>query len=90
MNEKPKKYDVVAVIWEDHLKVHRQELPKNSDDLLDPPILSVGILVDKTRKTITLASDIEKKPTGTEATYLVILRNAVVAMETYGQIELDI
>lgn len=80
-------YDIVAIFWEDHMKVSRQALVSDPDELLDSPMLSIGIIYKETEKTLMLVHDLEGQD---KATYICILKKAIVAQKKYGQIELDI
>ena len=79
-------YPVVAILWEDHLEIRRESVPKNADDALIPT-LSIGILYRETAKTITLVSDIERYVDRDDTTYLIILKNTVVSVQEYGRIK---
>lgn len=78
-------YDIAAIFWEDHIQVTRSELVEDPDELLDKPMLSIGIIYKETDKTILLLHDIESVE---KATYIVILKSTIVAIKKYGQIEL--
>lgn len=85
-----KKYDVVVVLWEDHIRATRSPIPDNPDEVFDRPMMSVGILLKETEKSVLLVSDLERYSDRDDATYMVILKNTILAMQRYGNIELDI
>lgn len=80
-------YDVVAIFWEDHVQVTRSELVNDPDELIESPMLSIGLLYKETDKTVMLVHDFESTE---KATYIVILKSTIVAIKKYGQIELSI
>ena len=84
-----REFPVVAVLWEDHISYHREEIFKNPEDGLIKPVLSVGILYKKTKKTLLLVSDIERYMDHDEASFIIILRSTVVSIKKYGTIELS-
>jgi hypothetical protein len=79
-------YPIVAVLWEDHLHVTRESIPKDADKELIPT-LSIGILYNETEKTITLVSDIERYHDRDDTTFLIILKSTVVSLKEYGMIK---
>lgn len=81
-------YDVVVVLWEDHLSRDGFAIPLDPDELIERPTVSVGLLVRETDKCLVIASDLERYEDRDDATYTVILKNAVVGMKSYGKMEL--
>jgi hypothetical protein len=84
MNE----YEIIAVLWQDHIQVTRSVLPKNPDKIVEKPTLSIGILMKETKKSILLVSDIERYEDRDEANYLIILKSSIVSMKGYGKVNL--
>lgn len=82
-------YKVVAILWQDHYTVSREELPNDPDSALLTPTLSFGIIVKETDKTILLVSDIERYSDRDEATYLLILKSTIEGIQTYGEIVVE-
>lgn len=80
-------YNIEAIFWDDHMQVVRNDLVDDPDSLLEKPMLSIGIVYKETDRSVMLVHDIENTD---NATYLVIVKNAIVARKVYGQIELDI
>jgi len=83
-------YKVVAVLWNDHLGVHRGEIPKNPDATLLNPTLTIGALIRKTRNSITILSELEHYGDRDEGSYVIILKSTVIQIKEYGEIELEI
>lgn len=83
-------YNIVAVLWEDHIQVSRSELVDNPDDLFERPMLSVGILYKETPKSILLIHDIERYEDRDDSTYTAILKSTILSTKVYGQIELNL
>lgn len=82
-------YTVVAVLWEDHISRIGAELPQNPDEVFEMPTLTVGILLRETEKSLLIAHDIERLNDIDTSTYTVILKNAVLAVKEYGNIEIE-
>lgn len=80
-------YDIVAIFWDDHMQVTRQELIDDPDELFGKPMLSIGILYKETDKAVLLVHDVENNNT---ASYMVILKSAIVTRKKYGQIKLEL
>lgn len=81
------KYDIVAVLWEDHIAV-QGELPKDPDILTETPTLTVGFLYKETDKSLTVVHSVEPYSGRDEANYTVILKGTVVGIKRYGKIKL--
>jgi len=84
-----KGYAVVAVLWEDHISRIGAEIPKNPDEVFNMPTLTVGILLRETKKSLLIAHDIERLDDIDSSIYTVILKNAVIAIKEYGNIEIE-
>lgn len=82
------KYKVVAVIWNDHLRVDRQEIPNNPDKLIVSTI-TLGILVKKTKSCVVISSDIERYEERDDSTYTIILKPMIQAIKEFGEIEIE-
>jgi hypothetical protein len=80
------KYKVVAVLWEDHVRVDRQELRKNLDVV---STMTFGVLIEKNKKYVIVASDIERYEDRDDSTYTIILRPTIQAIKEYGEIEIE-
>lgn len=84
-----REYDFVAVFWEDHYSTITSPIPKNPDDIVTTPTLTVGILLCETEKTLLIAHDIERYEDHDNASYTVLIKQAIVGRKKYGSIELD-
>jgi hypothetical protein len=84
-----KGYPVVAIFWEDHYQGIRSPIPKNPEEVIYRPTLTVGLLLSETEKCVLVASDIERMEEGDQATYTVILKTDIVGMKKYGKIKLE-
>ena len=80
------KYKVVAVIWNDHMRVDRQEL-KRTPNMVST--LTLGIIVEKNKKHLILASDIERYDDRDDSTYIIIRRCCVEGIKVFGEIEIE-
>lgn len=81
-------YKIVAVLWEDHIYVDRDKIPRNPDEEI-MTTLSVGILYQETPKAITLVNSIERYDERDDASYTIILRSTIQGIKDYGDIELE-
>lgn len=79
-------YKVVAVLWEDHMHVNRQQITRNPEMMLT---LTFGVLIEKNKKYVIVASDIERYPDRDESSYTVILRSCIASIKEYGDIEIE-
>lgn len=82
-------YKVVAVFWEDHITRFGDTIPKDPDEVFDVPTLTVGILLCETDKSLLVAHDVERLAEEDSSIYTVILKNAVIGMKEFGNIELE-
>lgn len=82
-----KNYKIVAVLWDDHVYVDRDKIPKNPDDEI-MTTLSIGILYKQTKKSLTLINSIERYDNRDDASYTIILRSTIQGIQDYGEIEL--
>jgi hypothetical protein len=80
-------YKIVAVLWEDHIYVDRDKIPRTPDEEI-MTTLSVGILYQETPKAITLVNSVERYDDRDDASYTIILRSTIQAIQEYGEIEL--
>lgn len=80
-------YNIETIFWDDHMQVVRNDLVDDPDELLEKPMLSVGIVYKETDKSVLLLHDYESID---KATYIVILKSAIIARKKYGQIKLDL
>ena len=85
-----KEYEIVAVLWQDHQQIVRDILPKNPDSIVENCTLSVGIILEETKKCILLVSDIERTQDKDDATYLIILKSTIESIKKYGKIKLKV
>lgn len=83
-----KKYDVVSVLWRDHLGFNSMPLVKNPEEEIDKLTLSIGILYKETENVLMIISDVEPHSDVDNCNYVLILKSAIVATQTYGKIEL--
>lgn len=79
---------VVAVMWEDHVYVDRDSVPRDPDDLLTTT-LSIGIVYKETDKALVLVNCIETYEDRDDASYTVILKSTIQAIKEYGEIEIE-
>lgn len=82
------KYKIVAILWEDHIYVDRDKIPRNPDDEI-MTTLSIGILYKETQKSVTLINSIERYDERDDASYTIILRSTIQGVQEYGEIELS-
>ena len=82
-----KEYNVVSVLWNDHVEFHRSKLHKHPEKLMRPT-LTIGFIFRETDDTMTLVSDLERYEDGDEATYVVIYKATIVGVTEYGKIKL--
>jgi len=81
-----KKYDVVAILWDDHVAFDRSALVKHPDTVLIPT-LTVGLLFKETKNVIIVVSNIERYHDRDDANYIVILKGCVRGIKKYGKIK---
>jgi len=82
-------YNIIAVLWEDHISKLGAEIPENPDSVFAVPTLTVGILLCETAKSLLIAHDIERLTDVDNSIYTVILKHAVIGVpKVFGQIEL--
>lgn len=79
-------YKVVAVIWNDHMRVDRQEL-KRTPNMVST--LTFGVIIEKNKKHLIIASDIERYDDRDDSTYIIILRSCIEGIKVFGEIEID-
>ena len=82
-----KEYDVVAVLWDDHISFERATLIKNPKSVLNLT-LTVGFLFKETKDAIIVVSQLEKYEHRDDANFIVILKGCVKGIKRYGKIEL--
>lgn len=83
-----KKYSVVTVLWDDHIEVSRDTVPKNPDDYI-VPVLSVGLLLEETDKAIVLVSGIERYAERDDVSYLIILKACILSIKKFGNLKIN-
>lgn len=79
---------IVAVLWEDHVYVDRDKIPRNPDDVI-ATALSVGILYKETEKAVVIVNSIETYHEHDDASYTIILKSTIQSMKVYGNIEVE-
>jgi len=82
-----KKYDIVAILWEDHIAFDREPLKKNPESTIIPT-LSIGIVIQETEKVVVLANQWERYTNADDFKFLVLLKPAIIERKTYGTIKL--
>lgn len=82
-------YRVIGVLWEDHITKIGAEIPENPDTEFEVPTLTVGILLRETDKSLLVAHDLERLETADYGTYSTILKNAIIAIKEFGNIDLE-
>ena len=80
-------FNVEIVLWEDHMRVEREAIPKDPDIFVSPT-LSVGIIIKETKKIIVLVSNIERYPDRDDCNYLLIYKGSIISRSKYGKIKL--
>lgn len=68
------------------MRATRQEI-KRSWDLV--ATMTFGVLIEKNKKYVIVASDIERYEERDDSTYTVILRPTIQAIQEYGEIQID-
>jgi hypothetical protein len=81
-----KEYDIVAVIWDDHIAFERSGLVKDPNSVLTPT-LTIGFLFKETKNALVVVSNIERYHDRDDANYLVILKGCVQGIKKYGKIK---
>lgn len=81
-------YKIVAVLWDDHIYVDRDKLPRNPDDILTTT-LSIGIIYKETDKTLVLINSIEAYEDRDDVSYTGIIKSTIQSIKEYGVIELE-
>ena len=79
---------IVAVLWDDHIYVDRDRIPRNPDDLITMT-LSVGIIYKETSKSMVLVNCIEKYEDRDDASFTVILKSTIQSIKEFGELEID-
>lgn len=82
------KYDIVAVLWQDHMSFQQALLPNDPDKVVERPTLSVGFLFKETETTLTVVHQIEPYDDYDESNYTIIFKGTVVGVHRYGKIKL--
>lgn len=86
MNVKIKGYPIVSILWEDHIDFRRSTIPDKIDLI---PVLTVGVIVKKTKKYLIVAYNIERYETHDEADFIIIVRSAILGIKKYGKIKIN-
>jgi hypothetical protein len=81
------KYDVVAVIWDDHIAFERCTLIENPAKVLTPT-LTIGFLFKETKDALIVVSNIERYHERDDANYIVILKGCIRGIKRYGKIKI--
>lgn len=79
---------VVSVIWDDHVYIDRDKVPRNPDEILTTN-LSFGIIYQETEKSLVLVNCIEAYSERDDVSYTVILKSTIQAIKEYGEINLE-
>jgi len=82
-------YPIVAIMWEDHMTSISSQIPRNPDEMIETPTLTVGILLSETDKTYLVAHDVERLTDIDNGTYTVILKSTVTGIKNFGKIPLN-
>jgi hypothetical protein len=83
-----KKYEIVTVIWDDHISFDRSTLVKNPDTVLTPS-MTIGFLFKETKDAIIIVSNLERYQERDDANYLVILKGCIRGIKRYGKIKIN-
>lgn len=79
---------IAAIIWDDHVYVDRDKIPKNPEEILTTN-LSIGIVYQETDKVIVLVNGIEAYEERDDVSYTVILKSTIQGIKEYGDIDLE-
>jgi hypothetical protein len=82
-----KEYDIVAVLWDDHIAFERSPLIKKASKIITPT-LTVGFLFKETKHSLIIVSNLEKYKDRDEANFIVVLKGGVRGIKRYGKIKL--
>ncbi len=82
-------YPIVAIMWEDHMTTISSQIPKNPDESIEVPTLTVGILLSETDKTYLVAHDVERLTDIDNGTYSIILKSTVTGIKKFGNLPLN-
>lgn len=83
-----KQYSIETIIWEDHFSVLTGTLPADPDNFVNPT-LSVGIVIDETKKVIILAHDIERYDERDDVSFTIIFKSCIIGRQKYGTIKIE-
>lgn len=81
-------YEIVVVLWQDHIEYNRAKLPENPDECVERPTLTVGLLYKETDQTVTIISEIEPYDDRDEASFSIILKSTILGLNRYGSIQI--
>ena len=82
-----KEYDIVAVLWDDHISFERSTLIKKPESVITPT-LTVGFLFKETKEALVIVSQVERYDHRDDANFIVILKGCVKGIKKYGKIKL--
>lgn len=82
-----KEYDIVAVLWDDHISFDRSTLIRNPRTVITPT-LTIGFLYKETKDALIIVSNVERYSERDDVNYLVILKGCVQGIKRYGKIKL--
>lgn len=83
-----KEYSIAVIFWDDHYSASRETLPFDPDGLMTP-VMSVGIIVEESDKSVLLVHDIERYQDRDDCTYTRILKGTIVGRKNFGTIEIE-
>lgn len=82
-----KEYDIVAVIWDDHISFDRSTLVDKPNSVLTPT-LTVGFLFKETKNALIVVSNLERYKERDDTNFIVILKGCVRGTKRYGKIKI--
>jgi hypothetical protein len=83
-----KSFDIVTVLWDDHIAFERSPIIKNPADVLTPT-LTIGFLWKETKDALVIISNIERYHDRDDANYIIILKGCIRGIKRYGKIKLN-
>jgi hypothetical protein len=81
-----KKFDIVTVLWDDHIAFERSSIIKNPADALTPT-LTLGLLWKETKGYVVIISNVERYRDRDDANYIIILKGCIRGIRRYGKLK---
>lgn len=83
-----KSFDIVTVLWDDHIAFERSTVIKNPSNALTPT-LTIGLLWKETKDSVVIISNIERYHDRDDANYIIILKGCIKGIKRYGKIKIN-